>query len=382
MKEGNKRWIRAVGTMIGSVVGIGVFGIPYVFAQAGFLIGLVMLLVIGVLLVLLQLLYAEITIQTPGERRFSGLAEKYLGKTWMKIAALAFLTSAWGAMIAYVIIGGEFLHTLLGPMIGGTPFMYSIGFFVIEAFFLLWGLKMVSGVETYVVAILLLLFGAIIILGFPDVEMVNLLSLNVSKAFLPYGVVLFAIAGMGIVPEMHAILGEKYEGKIRSAIISGKALILLLYALFALVVVGVTGTATSDEAIIGLGKALGPTVTAIGSLAGIVTLVSIFVVVGIQIKDTFIFDFKIKPMLAWFLTVSVPIILFLLGVREFISVISFSGAVFGAMSAVIVLLVFEKMRRTICTKRKCFVLPKWVSVILGSIFIIGAVVEIVYLFIK
>jgi len=147
-------------------------------------------------------------------------------------------------------------------------------------------------------------------------------------------------------------------------------------------VVGVTGTATSDEAIIGLGKALGPTVTAIGSLAGIVTLVSIFVVVGIQIKDTFIFDFKIKPMLAWFLTVSVPIILFLLGVREFISVISFSGAVFGAMSAVIVLLVFEKMRRTICTKRKCFVLPKWVSVILGSIFIIGAVVEIVYLFIK
>jgi len=226
MKEGNKRWIRAVGTMIGSVVGIGVFGIPYVFAQAGFLIGLVMLLVIGVLLVLLQLLYAEITIQTPGERRFSGLAEKYLGKTWMKIAALAFLTSAWGAMIAYVIIGGEFLHTLLGPMIGGTPFMYSIGFFVIEAFFLLWGLKMVSGVETYVVAILLLLFGAIIILGFPDVEMVNLLSLNVSKAFLPYGVVLFAIAGMGIVPEMHAILGEKYEGKIRSAIISGKALIL------------------------------------------------------------------------------------------------------------------------------------------------------------
>ena len=382
MKQGNKRWLRAVGTMIGAIIGIGVFGLPYAFAQAGFFVGLIELALVGVLLILLQLLYAEITIQTPGHKRITGLAEKYLGSVWAKVAALAFFAAMWGAMIAYIIIAGDFLFTLLGPMIGGTPFIYSVGFFVVESIFLLWGLKMISGVETYIVAILLLLFGAIIVIGFPHVEAVNLIQINVPKLFMPYGVVLFALAGMGIIPEMHEILGEKYEKKIRSAIVSGKVIIMVLYALFALVVVGVTGVATSEEAIAGLGQALGPTVAAIGALAGIVTLVSIFVVVGLQIKDSFIFDFKIKPMLAWFITVSVPIVLFLLGVREFISVISFSGAVFGAMTAVIVLLVFEKMRRTVCTRRKCFVLPKWLSVVLGSIFIIGAVVEIVYLFVK
>ncbi|MFH1314887.1 MAG: aromatic amino acid transport family protein [Candidatus Uhrbacteria bacterium] len=382
MIEANKRWLRAVGTMIGAIIGIGVFGLPYAFAQAGFFVGLIELVLVGILLILLQLLYAEITIQTPGHKRITGLAEKYLGSIWAKVAALAFFAAMWGAMIAYIIIAGDFLFTLLGPMIGGSPFIYSIGFFVVESIFLLWGLKMISGVETYIVAILFLLFLSIIVIGFPAIETTNLVQINVPKIFMPYGVVLFALAGMGIIPEMHEILGEKYEKKIRSAIVSGKVIILLLYALFALVVVGVTGLATSDEAIAGLGQALGPTVSAIGALAGIVTLVSIFVVVGLQIKDSFIFDFKIKPMLAWFLTISVPIVLFLLGVREFISVISFSGAVFSAVTAVIILLVFEKMRRTICTKRKCFLLPKWVSVVLGSIFVVGAIVEIVYLFIK
>ena len=380
MNEGNKRWLRAVGTMIGAIIGIGVFGLPYAFAQAGFFVGLIELIVIGGLLVLLQQLYAEVTIQTPGHRRTVGLALKYLGPKWSRIAALAFFAMMWGAMIAYIIIAGEFLSTLLGPTIGGSPFIYSIGFFIIEAIFLLWGLKKISGVETYVVMILLLLFGAVILLGLPHVEAINLIEMNISKIFVPYGVILFALGGMSIVPEMHDILKEKYEHKLRSAIFVAMGLIALLYVAFAGVVVGVTGAATTDEAIAGLGQALGPTVAAIGSLAGIVTLVSIFVVVGLQIKDSLIFDFKQKPMLAWLLTVSVPIILFLLGVREFIVVISFTGAVFGAVTAVVILRIFEKMRHTICTRRKCFLVPTWVSVLLGAVFVLGALVEIVYLF--
>jgi tyrosine-specific transport protein len=381
MVEANKRWLKAVGTMIGSIVGIGVFGLPYAFAQSGFFIGLVQMIVVGILLVMLQLLYAEITIQTPGHKRITGLTEKYLGKRWMKLAAFAFFASAWGAMIAYIIIGGEFLHTLLSPMMGGTPFIYSIGFFVVEAFFLLWGLKMISGVETYIVAILLLLFGAIICIGFPHVEYSNLLTVDTKNIFLPYGVVLFALAGMGIIPEMHDIFGEKYENKMRSAIVAAKILIMVLYALFVYVVVGVSGSGTTDEAIQGLGQTLGPAVTAIGSLAGIVTLISIFVVVGLQIKDAIIFDFKFNPLSAWLVTVSVPIILFLFGVREFIAVISFSGAVFGAMTAIIILLVFEKMRQKVCNKKDCFLVPRWFSVVLGVVFVVGALVQIIYMFV-
>lgn len=382
MQEGNKRWLRAVGTMIGAIVGIGVFGIPYTFAQAGFFVGLAQLIVVGVLLVLLQLLYAEVTIQTPGHRRTVGLAEKYLGKNWKYVLSITVFATAWGAMMAYIIVAGEFLFALLGPTLGGTPFVYSLGFAALESVFLLFGLRKISGAETYVIVILLLLFGAIIAIGLPNVEVTNLMSVNWSKFVLPYGVVLFAMGGLSILPEMHEILGEKYELKLRSAIITAMGIIMVIYALFALAVVGVTGANTTDESILGLGAALGPTVSLLGALLGIITLVSIFVIVGIQVKDTLMHDFKMHSMLAWLATISVPIILFVLGIRQFIDVLSFTGAVFSAMTGIVIILVFEKMRDTIGKRRKIFHLPKWVSYLLGGVFILGAVVEVVYQVIK
>lgn len=382
MTKVNKLWLRSVGTMIGGIIGIGIFGLPYAFAQVGFFAGLGLLVIVGVLLVMLQLLYAEITIQTPGHRRLTGLAEKYLGKRWKIIVAITLFGVSWGAMMAYIIVAGEFLFTLLGPMMGGTPFIYSVAFMIIESLFLLAGLRKISGTETYVVILLLLLFGAIIFMGLPEIQFANLLDFAPGKISLAYGVVLFSMAGMGIIPEIHDLLGEKHEHKLRSIVITSMSVIIAVFALFSLAVVGVTGAATSEEAIIGLGQALGPVVSSVGSLLGIITLVSIFVIVGIQVKDSLIFDFKVRPMLAWLITISVPIILFLVGVREFISVISFTGAVFGAINAIIVILVFEKLRRTVCTRRKCFVLPKWISVLLMSVFIVGAVVEVVYLIVK
>ncbi len=365
--------------MIGGIIGIGIFGLPYAFAQVGFFAGLGLLLIMAVLLIMMQLLYAEITIQTPGHRRLTGLAEKYLGKKWKVIVAVTMFSVSWGAMMAYIIVAGEFLFTLLGPMIGGTPFIYSVVFMTIESLFLLAGLRKISGTETYVVILLLLLFGAIIFMGLPEIQFDHLLNFAPGKLSLAYGVILFSMAGMGIIPEIHDLLGEKHEHKMRSIILVSMGVIVTVSVLFSLAVVGVNGPATSEEAIIGLGQALGPVVSVVGSLLGVMTLVSIFVIVGIQIKDSLMFDFKVRPTWAWLITVSVPIILFLIGIREFIAVISFTGAVFGAINAIIVILVFEKLRRTVCTRRKCFVLPKWISILLVSVFIIGAVVEVVYL---
>ncbi|MBU0531570.1 MAG: aromatic amino acid transport family protein [Candidatus Uhrbacteria bacterium] len=377
MTESNRLWLRSIGTMIGAIIGIGVFGIPYAFAQAGFFVGLAELLVVGLLIILLQLQYAEVTIETPGHRRLSGLAEKHLGKKWKPWVALLIFSVAWGAMTAYIIVAGEFLYTLLGPTIGGSPFIYSIGFFVLESIFLLWSLKRISGAEVYVVAILLILFGAIVAVGLPSIEPANLLNVNLSKLILPYGVVLFAMAGLSIIPEMHDILGAKYEMRLRSAVVIAMLVIIAVYALFGLAVVGVTGGVTSDEAIRGLGQVLGPTVSMLGSLLGIITLVSIFMIVGIVVKDTVMVDFKVNKWLAWFVTVSVPIVLFLLGVREFITVISFSGAVFGALTAVVVILVYEKMRPSIEKRKDSLILPKYLSYVLGAVFLFGAIVSII-----
>ncbi|MDG1950529.1 MAG: aromatic amino acid transport family protein, partial [bacterium] len=66
MKHPNIRFLRSVGMMIGAIVGVGVFGLPYAFSQSGFPLGIIELIVVGGLLVIMQLMFAEVAVQTPG----------------------------------------------------------------------------------------------------------------------------------------------------------------------------------------------------------------------------------------------------------------------------------------------------------------------------
>ena len=48
-------FLEAIGTLIGTIIGAGVLGIPYVIAKAGFLTGLVDLFIIGFAVLILYL---------------------------------------------------------------------------------------------------------------------------------------------------------------------------------------------------------------------------------------------------------------------------------------------------------------------------------------
>ena len=50
-----KEGLEAVCIIIGTVIGAGVLGIPYVIAKAGFLIGLIQLVIIGLLVLFMNL---------------------------------------------------------------------------------------------------------------------------------------------------------------------------------------------------------------------------------------------------------------------------------------------------------------------------------------
>ena len=65
----NVPFLRSVGLMIGAIVGVGVFGLPYAFAQSGVGIGLLELLVLGGCLTVLQLMFAEVVMATPDRHR-------------------------------------------------------------------------------------------------------------------------------------------------------------------------------------------------------------------------------------------------------------------------------------------------------------------------
>ncbi len=94
---------RAMATLVGTVIGAGIFGIPYVIAKIGFLPGIFYLLILSALVLILNLIYGEIILRTHGDHQLTGYGEIYLGKRGKFLATLAIFTAAYGALLAYLI---------------------------------------------------------------------------------------------------------------------------------------------------------------------------------------------------------------------------------------------------------------------------------------
>ncbi|NQV90547.1 hypothetical protein HQ487_04045 [Candidatus Uhrbacteria bacterium] len=378
MFHSNRPFLRSVGMMIGAIIGVGVFGLPYAFAQSGFGLGLLELFCIGSLLVILQLMLGEVVVQTSGHHRLVGYVEMYIGPFWKWIALLAVGLGVWGAMLAYMVVGGTFLHLLLSPILGGQTVVYAYAVAGISSMLIFGGLKFASAIEYLVVIALLFLFTFIILISLPEIDVSNFMTLDINQAFVPYGVILFSLAGMGIVPELKDVLGKNHKQQLGTVIVVSMGIILSLYALFAFAVVGVTGAETSSVAFDGLVVHLGETFRIVSMLLGSLTILSIYMVLGIQLLNIFKFDFQMRHKPAWVLVSIVPIALYALGLREFIHIIGFVGGVFGGFLGILVALTYWSMRRRgICREHHCINFPAPLTWLLILVFSTGIIWEIV-----
>lgn len=377
MVHPNIRWIRAFGMAVGSVVGAGVFGLPYAFAQSGYAVGFVVLFVMGVLLTLLQLMFAEVAIQSDGKDRLVGYVRRYLGAGWARVTLIAFLGTFWGAMIAYMIVGGTFWRLLLGPIFDGPAIVYSLLIAAIASALIYRGLRFASRLETFIVGILLFLFVFMILAALPHVRLSHLATVDWSQVLLPYGVVLFALSGLGVVPEMKDVLGKKLRNRLPHVVVSAMTVIALLYAVFSFVVIGVNGLGTTQVAFEGLTSVLGSGFRVIGALLGSATILSIYLMVGIELMKTLEIDFRLPRPWAWLATCGVPVLLFLAGLREFVGVIGFVGAVFSGFVGIVVVRMYEAFKESpVCRGHYCLRLPRSVSWLIMTVFAGGILMEL------
>lgn len=368
---------RSMQPLIGSVIGVGIFGLPYVFGQAGFGIGLIHLLVLGVVNALLLLMYADIIRNTEGHPRFSGLVKEYVGAGWSHVASAILFSASWGAMTAYVIVAGEFLHALFSPLIGGSQTLYSILFYAICAFLVIGGLGFISKLEVAFVLALLLMLSIVMIGSAPAVDPQNLLYVNAENWFLPFGVMLFAFGGIAAVPEMAEVLGKRKNDLLGKSIIVGMVIVAVVYILFAGIVAGVSGVHTSEEAVVGLGAAVGDWVLVFGSIIGIFSVFTSFLILAISIMDTIIYDYKQRYMLGWFIAVIVPLVVFLLGARSFIGVIGFVGGVLSSCIGLLTIYTYIRAKKNVCLPKRCLRIPNWVLIACTGVFAFGLVYTII-----
>src|SRR3989338_5436931 len=371
------RFWRAVATMVGGIVGVGVFGLPFAFAHFGAAPSLLMLAGLAVLLIVLQLMVGELAIRIDGNERVVGYVRRFLGPRFGKLALVLMTFGLWGALLAYLIVGGNFLHALIGPVFGASEAVSVLLLAAVGGFLVYRGLSFVSHIEIIIVCVILFLFVFIAGAAVPHAKIAHLVTADPSYALTTYGVMLFALAGLGVVPEMQGVLAARAKRQLRHAIVVGMGIIVALYALFSLAVSSATGLATTAVAFDGLVPLLGDVFRVTAALIGTVTILSVFTIVGTELMNTFTFDSGIPWRIAWALALGVPVIAYLFGMTNFIALVGFVGGVFSAGVGILVVLAYERLRRDpLCKDRHCLNVPRVVSYLLIAIFLVGAILEI------
>lgn len=383
MVHHSKHYYAAIATLLGTIIGAGVLGIPYVVAQAGFWVGALNIAVLGAVAMMVYLYFGEVVLRTPGNHQLSGYAEIYLGKWAKYLIMFSMMFGIYSALIAYIIGEGQTLFALFG----GNPMYWQVGYLFVISVFVYFGIRAVEKSELVLGMCMLAVVTLIIILLVPNVQASNLNNFHITKFFLPYGVVLFAFLGMGVVPELKEELSHNRK-LMKSAIIIGVLIPLVIYLLFALTVVGSIGlerfsSLPPDErmANVALGNFMGNEFWVLGNLFALFTMATSFIALGMALKEMYIYDFKLKNRTAWLLTCLVPLAIALSGMAHFIEAISLSGVVSGGID-IIVILLMAGVAKKIGQRKPEYTIPINipVSIIITVLFVVGIVWHLIDFF--
>lgn len=367
--------LHATTALIGTIIGAGIFGIPFVVMKSGFLIGIIHTLIIAIIISITMLYLGEVALRTKGNFHLTGYAEKYLGQKGKIVMLLSLIFGIYTAALAYLIGVSESLSYLIFSS-SEYSLILGIGFWILMSIISCFGLKALDQGEFIGVITILIMIFSIVLLFIPKINIENLTalpSISILEYFVPFGVILFAFLGYTTIPEVEKILG-KNKKEMRRAILLAIFICTIVYILFPAVVVGIKGADTPEIATIALGKPF--------ILLGIFTMLTSYLALSVAMIDILRFDFNRSKTKAWLYTIIVPIILFIFltitKLANFTKVLGIGGVISGGVATVLIILMVNKAK-FLGDRKPEFSLPtskilNWILIIILSI---GTIAELI-----
>jgi len=339
----NKFWY-AAALLVASLVGIGLFGIPYTFAQVGFGVGLIFFIILTVLILITNLLYGEVILRTHSRHQFIGFVNTYLGPWSSRLNLFTFWISVYGAIIGIMIINGLFLSGVFAFFgISISPLILSTVFIVVALALVYLGLKTVSHIDFCVMIAVMAIIFVIAAAGISKMHDSFFVFATGAPWFLPFGVILFALNGTQGVPLVReALVGKEHLYK--RALMYGTLIPAVFYLIFTISVVGISGPFTTVDAISGLAGRLGGWVVLIGSIFGFLTSTTIFLSIVTAFRVSLREDLHWRGKAVFLPALLPPIVLFYLGVNNFIAIIGLVGGVAVGIEMILLLFVYAKSK--------------------------------------
>ena len=345
---GQRKLLIASTTLIGTIVGAGILGIPYVIAKAGLLYGLILIILMGVGFLFLNLFAGEVVLRTKKQSQLTGYAEKYLGSAGKLVMTFTMFFTIYGALTAYLIGEGETIRAMLGF---GNPLLYTILFFVAVFFIVNRGIKATGRAELILITLLVLVIIFIGIFSYDKIDVSYFTTFNPAFFFIPYGVILFAYMTLPAIPELQEELGKRKD-LLKKAIISGSLIPIILYVVFTIVVVGVVGLENFEVlqpneriATIALSLYSHPVLGIAANILAMLAMFTSFLTLAVALVEIYHYDYGVNRKLALGLTFSIPLVIALLKLSNFITVLAITGAVAGGLEAIMMVLMFWKAKK-------------------------------------
>lgn len=336
-----KQFILAVSLLVGTIIGAGIFSLPFVFSQAGILGGVLFGLVVALIAICVLLMYADLILDDHNEHRIMGLARHYFGKKGFVSVLLVNGIGTLFVLTTYLVLSVSFLRIFFPEI----PFIVlALSFWLISFWAIFLRIKNEAQLELFATLGIGLVILTILGFGLAHVEEFSL-SLSPFSPFLfilPIGAFLFSLGGRAVIPDIIAFLkGERK--KVRWVVYTGVLSSLALYFIFVIGVVSMSDVITPDG-VSGLVK-LPYNVQIIMGVLGIFALWSSFISNGSDLFRSFRQDVGLPRIIAGALVSLVPVALVFVGFQDFLVLVSIAGGLFLAIEWGFIVSMWLSMRK-------------------------------------
>jgi amino acid permease len=331
---------KAALTLLGTMMGAGLFALPAAFAHVGWVAGSIGFFGVAGLVLLTHLIYATVFLQESTKHRLPGLVKRELGPRTYALASVSHPLHLMGAHVAYLMLGAEFLRELL--QMSGMPisFVLALGcFFGVNAWLIRYGLRSVAKIESVatgalgvgVIASILILFGTRTMQPIP--------SVSVWSFWQPFGIFLFALSGFPVIGEVVQI-AQRPKSVYRAVLLgTGGAVVLSFF--FALAFSGGLGRGTGDLA--SLLGALPASFAWIFPIVGLLAIVTSYITTATDLIEGFRDDFRWSMNEAFVAAVLPPVLLAVLLDQRLLLITGIVGTVFCGLNGVLIALVAHRV---------------------------------------
>ncbi len=335
-----KGFTLSVGLLAGTIIGAGIFSLPYVVSRLGLVTGVFYLLFFAFIYFLVFRMYAALTMTTSEEHRFFYLAGKFLPSRLAGFASLIVITGLIFTLTVYLILAVSFFGLAAGV---SAPAAVLI-FWILGSVFIFVKLDWQGALEVFGIAAILAIVSIIFFSGssFPEVPLFREFSLPVF--LLPFGPLLFAYSARVAIPK---VVGEwkkkKAAGRpfpLGKALLAGSFLPAAVYLVFVFGVLRLAPNVT-PEALNSL-DFLPPGIVFLLGVLGLLTLWTSYFMIGSDVRETLKYDLKAPGWLSSLVVLVLPLGLYLAGFREFLTVLGLTGGVFLGLEGIFIIMMWRR----------------------------------------